>query len=304
VLIYASAIGSGPSAGDAGAGAVHRVSEPTEFAMSAVGESKVVLITGASSGIGQATAEHLAHRGYVVYGTSRRETPQVEPFRWIRMDVSDDDSVAQGVRQVLEAEGHIDVLINNAGMGIAGAVEDTTVSEADLQMNTNFMGVFRLTKAVLPGMRERRSGMIVNLSSIGGLIAVPFQALYSASKFAMEGFSEALRLEVRDFNIKVVLIEPGDHKTDFTANRVRTAASQTETPYRERFERSLQIMEHDEQGGPPPEKVARLIEKVIQKKSPALRYTVGMLPQRVGVGLKRTLPGGAFEMIVRSTYKL
>jgi short-subunit dehydrogenase len=272
--------------------------------MSGPGNQRVVLLTGASSGIGKATSEHLVARGYRVYGTSRRRAPHEANHRWIQMDVTDDRSVTDGVAQVLEAEGRVDVLINNAGMGVAGAVEDTSIEEAAMQMDTNFMGVVRLAKSVLPGMREQRSGLIINMSSIGGLIAVPFQAFYSASKFAVEGFSESLRMEVRDYNINVVLIEPGDHRTGFTESRIRTRASRDGTAYSERFEKALRIMERDEQNGPSPEKVAQLVEKIIRKEHPALRYTVGMLPQRIGVGLKRTLPGGAFEKIVRTTYGL
>jgi NAD(P)-dependent dehydrogenase (short-subunit alcohol dehydrogenase family) len=266
--------------------------------------ARIVLITGASSGIGRACAETLAAAGYRVYGASRSGARGDDVFDAITMDVTDDASVAAAVESVLAREGRIDVLVNNAGIGFAGAVEDTSIDEARLQMDTNFLGVARVTRAVLPGMRERRSGLIVNIGSIAGWIAVPFQAFYSASKFALEGYSESLRMEMRPFGVRVVVIEPGDHKTPFTANRMRTRESARNPAYRERFEAALATMEHDEQAGPGPEAVALLVKKVIEEKTPSLRHSSGHLTQRFAVALKRVLPGGLFEAIVRSAYKL
>ncbi|MGC8873617.1 MAG: SDR family NAD(P)-dependent oxidoreductase, partial [Chloroflexia bacterium] len=158
-------------------------------------EKPVVLITGASSGIGLACARYLADRGYRVFGTSRHpEACPPEPFPMIQMDVCDDASVLRGVEAVRERAGRIDVLVNNAGIGYGGAIEDTSLEEAHRQFETNFFGALRLCRAVLPIMRAQGSGLIVNMSSIGGLIGLPFQGLYSATKFALEGMSEALRL--------------------------------------------------------------------------------------------------------------
>ena len=134
-------------------------------------------------------------------------------------DVTDDRSVEQAVAAVLEREGRLDIVVNNAGMGIAGPVENTSIEQAKRQLEVNFFGAFRVCRAVLPALRSQRSGYIVNIGSIGGLIAIPYQAMYSASKFALEGLSESLRMEVRPFGIKVVIIEPGDHKTAITENR-------------------------------------------------------------------------------------
>ena len=170
----------------------------------------MVLVTGASSGIGLACADLLARRGFRVYGASRTATEPERAFPSLRMDVDDDVSVAEGVARVLEREGRIDAAVNCAGFGIAGAKR---------QFETNFFGVLRVCRAVLPAMRERRAGTIVNVSSIAGLVPLPFQGFYSASKFALEGMSEALRMEVRPFGIRVVLVEPGDCRTHFTANR-------------------------------------------------------------------------------------
>ena len=267
-------------------------------------DPKVVLITGASSGIGKACADHLASLGHKVYGTSRKGAAGSGSVQMISMDVTDDRSVSDGVGRVIQSEGRLDALVNNAGFGIAGAVEDTSIPEAQQQFDTNFFGMVRLTKAVLPRMRERRSGTIINMGSIGGLISIPFQSFYCASKFAIEGFTEALRMEVHGFGIRVALIEPGDHRTNFTQNRLRTKEAQNNSAYREMFERSLGVMERDEQGGPPPEGIARRVAKILSSKSPALRHPVGMFLQRFAVTLKRTLPGGVFESIIRSTYKL
>ena len=221
------------------------------------------------------------------------------------MDVTDERSVADGVDRVVRAQGRMDALINNAGYGIAGAVEETSIQEAQQQFDTNFFGMFRLTKAVLPHMRERRSGLIVNMGSIGGLISIPFQSFYCASKFAIEGFTEALRMEVRGFGIRVALIEPGDHRTGFTQSRRRTKESQNEgSAYRAAFDKALGVMEKDEQNGPSPDGIARRVARILADDSPALRHPVGMFLQRFAVTLKSALPGGVFESIIRSTYKL
>jgi NAD(P)-dependent dehydrogenase (short-subunit alcohol dehydrogenase family) len=190
-----------------------------------------VLITGASSGIGKACAEYLFMRRCRVYGTSRR-TPHVEPrstppeavplFQTIPLDITSDESVEKAVSLVLESEGRIDAVVNNAGFGLAGAVESTSIAEAREQFETNFFGTMRVCRAVLPAMRRQGHGHILNVSSVAGQIGIPFQGIYSATKFAVEGLTEALRLEVAPFGIRVVLIEPGDFHTGFTANRRRT----------------------------------------------------------------------------------
>ncbi len=217
------------------------------------------------------------------------------------MDVRDEASVNAAVRSILDREQRLDVVINNAGFGIAGAVEDTSIEDANAQFDVNFFGVLRVCRAVLPIMRSQRQGLIINIGSIGGLIAIPYQGLYSATKFALEGLTESLRLEVRDFGIKVVLIEPGDHRTGFTQNRRSTVASSM-SDYRATFEHAVARMAADEQAGPPPERVASLVSKVIDNPHPRLRYTVGPAPQRAAVWLKRLLPYAAIEAIMRQNY--
>src|ERR1700724_82946 len=183
-------------------------------------EKRVVLVTGASSGIGLACATHLAGRGYRGYGTSRRSgAGPAGKVTMLAAGVFDGGSVEQAIATVLDHEGRLDIVVNNAGMGIAGPVENTSIEEAKRQLEVNFFGAFRVCRAALPAMRKQGSGYIVNIGSIGGLIAIPYQAMYSASKFALEGFSESLRMEVRPFGIRVVIIEPGDHKTALTGNR-------------------------------------------------------------------------------------
>jgi NAD(P)-dependent dehydrogenase (short-subunit alcohol dehydrogenase family) len=180
---------------------------------------RVVLVTGASSGIGLACARYLGEHGFRVYGISRRPAPSTPAVTSLIADVTDGRSVEQAIATVVAREGRLDIVVNNAGMGIAGAIEDTSIEDASRQFEVNLFGAFRVCRAALPIMRGSRSGYIVNIGSIGGLIALPYQGMYSASKFALEGFSEALRMEVRPFGIRVVLIEPGDHKTDFTQSR-------------------------------------------------------------------------------------
>jgi NAD(P)-dependent dehydrogenase (short-subunit alcohol dehydrogenase family) len=265
----------------------------------------VVLVTGASSGIGKACADLLHADGCRVYGASRSAPEAPAPYPTLRMDVGDEGSVREGVEQVLEREGRIDAVVNCAGFGIAGAVEDTSIEEAKGQFETNFFGVLRVCRAVLPSMRARRRGTIVNVSSIAGLVSLPFQAFYSASKFALEGMSEALRMEVRPFGIHVVLVEPGDTRTRFTANRRRTEGAQCETsPYRGAFAEAIRVAEHEEQQGVDPAPVARVVARVVRASAPDLRYTVGPTMQRLAPLIRGVLPFSVYETLMRKHYGL
>lgn len=264
---------------------------------------KVILITGASSGFGKATAELLAQRGHIVYGTSRttKEHPSVH---FLNMDVRDRESIASGVRQIIEKEGRIDVLVNNAGMGIGGSLELATPEEIDLQMGTNFMGCVNMCQAVLPQMRKQRQGRIINLSSIGGIMGLPYQGYYSASKFAIEGFSEALSAEVKGFGITVSMVEPGDFATGFTASRKNSSLTLENEDYGDSFRRSLDLIEKEENGGLKPEVLARRIAKIVECRHPKLRYVVANLEQWFSVVVKRILPGNWFVGILRNYYKV
>jgi len=220
----------------------------------------------------------------------------------LQMDVTDDAAVVRGIHALTEREGRIDIVVNNAGIAIAGPLEATSVDEARRQLEVNLFGVFRVTRAVLPVMRER-GGYIVHIGSIGGLIAIPFQPVYSASKFALEGMAESLRMEVRPFGIRVVIIEPGDTKTEITTNRTVAADRVANQEYRA-FPAALQRMVSDEQSGPGPESVARLLWKVVNLRNPRLRYTSGPPVQRAAVWLKRLLPNGLLEYGMRKYYGL
>lgn len=269
---------------------------------------RVVLVVGASSGIGQACALELTRRGDRVYGTSRRATDELPdgatPFQMIRMDVDDDASVQAGVGMVLEAERRIDALINCAGFGFGGALEDTTDEEMKANLETNVIGTLRTCRAVLPSMRAQGRGTIVNISSINGRIALPFVGHYSATKFAVEGLTESLRMEVHPFGIRVVLIEPGDFATGFTDARRRLRNAVEDGPYARAFAKALTVIEKDERGGASPESIGRLVARILDARSPRLRYTVGPMFQRVAVRLKSLLPSKVFEWALRQYYRV
>lgn len=264
-------------------------------------ENRVALVTGASSGIGFACADLLAVRGFRVYGASRNP-PAGCPFEPVRMDVRDECSVNTGVANLIQREGRLDILVNNAGIVIAGGIEDTSIEEAREQFEVNFFGAMRVCRAALPVMREQRSGIIVNIGSIAGLMAVPYQGIYSASKFALEGFSESLRMEAGPFGIRVVLVEPGDHCTSFTSNRRRTQASFSNPAYRDRCTRAVERMADDEQGGSDPKAVAQLLGRIIDLSRPRLRYTVGPAYERAAVWLKRLMPYAVVEWAIGRYY--
>jgi NAD(P)-dependent dehydrogenase (short-subunit alcohol dehydrogenase family) len=263
---------------------------------------KVALVTGASSGIGKACAEMLAQRGFVVYGSSRGADFRPAAFRGVQMDVCDDQSVASAFARIVQEAGTIDAVVNNAGCGIAGPVEDTTTAEAWHQMDVNFMGAFRVTRQALPIMRKKRAGVIVNVSSLGGLFGLPFQSFYSASKFAMEGYTESLRHEVNPYGIRVVLIEPGDVKTGFTGSRVVAKGAGDGSAYATAFKKCMAAVEKEEQQGVPPESIASLICKIVEGNAKGPRYTAGAVMQTITSPLKRMLPGGLFESIIGSFY--
>lgn len=265
------------------------------------------MVTGASSGFGRSIAVLLAQRGYKVYGTSRRpagEVPACEGVEFIQMDVRDSGAVQASVAAIAGREGRIDIVVNNAGMGIGGALELASDEEVALQMDTNFGGCVNVCRAVLPHMRRQHSGTIVNLSSIGGVMGLPYQGYYSASKFAIEGFSEALAAEVEGYGIRVSLVEPGDFATGFTASRKCSVPTRQSEAYGESFRRSLSIIEQEENGGLPPERLARKVVKIIECRRPHMRYVVANTEQRLSVLLKKILPGRLFVKILRNYYKV
>ncbi len=265
---------------------------------------KVILITGATSGLGKACAEYLSERGLIVYGTGRRAMPETGSVKHLQMDVTDPDSVKLTIEKVIAEQGHIDVVVNNAGMGIGGAAELASVDEIRLQMRTNFMGTVHVCSAVLPHMRQNGGGTIINVSSLGGVMGLPFQAYYSASKFAVEGYSEALSLEVKPFNVKVCLIEPGDFATGFTASRILSEPTQKSKEYSAQFEKTLKNIEKEEQNGLKPEHLAKVVFRIANSKHPKFRYKVGNILQ-VGFAMSKTwIPSRAYQFLLRIFYSM
>ena len=306
----------------------------------------VVLITGASSGIGKACAEYMAGLGYKVYGTSRK-APEDEPeageagisekngqageagisgktgqpaeaglagqpvesseagkngITMIRMDVCSDESVNKAVKRIIELEGEIGIVVNNAGMGIAGSVEDTSPQEAFLQMDTNFFGVHRVVRKVLPYMRKKGRGLIINMSSVGALFPIPYQSMYVAAKAAVEGMTGSLRNELRPFGIKVAFVEPGDTKTGFTGSRIMTGESGEGSAYSEFCKKSIAVMERDETNGPDPIVVAKVVARLAERKNPPVCITVG-LQYKILVFFKRLIPKSLESYILSKMYK-
>ncbi len=256
-------------------------------------EARSVLITGASAGIGRACAEALHAAGWAVTGASRRGTAPAGCTGLV-MDVDDDESVRAGVAGMLAQCGRIDALVAAAGWGLAGAVEQCSVAEAKAQLETNFWGCVRVVQQVLPVMRARGGGRIVLVSSIGGLIGIPFQAFYSASKFALEGLGEALAYEVAPFGVQVTLVEPGNVKTDFTASR-RTSATAVGPLYGSAFAKALGVMEHDEANGVPAAEVVTVVRRVLETPHPPRRVSAGKPTERMGLLAKRLLPFRLFQ---------
>jgi short-subunit dehydrogenase len=266
---------------------------------------KVILITGISSGFGKQTARLLAANGHQVYGTIRKKALSDTPVHYLQMDLTDIKSIKSAVSAVLENEGKIDVLINNAGMHSGGPIETSPIETINLQMETNFIGMVNMIREVLPVMRKQGGGTIINFSSIGGLMGLPFQAFYSASKFAIEGFSEALRMEVKHFNINVVIINPGDFRTSNSSNRRNYLSPTSESdPYNKQFLTTLAVIEKDESNGWAPEVLAKKIIRIVECNNPRQRYIIGSFEQKLAVALKYILPRKWFRLIIQDHYKV
>ena len=248
-------------------------------------QKNIVLVTGSSSGIGFHTSLFLARAGF--YTTTMRNLDKSSqivdiarednlPVEVLRLDVTDDKSVKDVINTIVVKQRRIDVVVNNAGYGSTGAVEDFSIDEIKEQFETNFFGAIRVIQSVLPIMREQRSGIIVNISSIGGRIAFPFSPSYASTKFALEGISEALQYEVDQFGIKVILVEPGIIKTNFFDNILKAKrASDPASPYSELLQRRINRVKTMFENGTAPEEVAKVILKAITSITPELRYLVG-----------------------------
>jgi len=260
----------------------------------------VILLTGASSGIGAATAKVLCEQGHRVYGTYRKNPPKDPCFVPVFMDVQDEDSVRAAVELVLREEGRLDALVNNAGMGIAGPVELTSEAEAALQMSVNFLGALSVTRHALPALRKSR-GRVVCVSSLAAQIPIPFQALYSASKAALEIAMQAIEMECRPFGVCCTCVELGDTKTSFTQNRRYVKAAEGDEVYAGRFQRSVSRMERDEQNGYDPVMPARFIARQLNRRSPPPVAVCGAFPKTV-YALRKLLPVRFANAVIRRLY--
>src|SRR5215471_13664914 len=266
-------------------------------------DQTVVLITGASSGVGQSTARLLSQKGYRVFGTSRNPasagaTPGVE---MLGLDVRSDGSVPACVKAVADRAGRIDVLVNNAAYELAGALEEISLDEARAQFETNFFGVVRMVNAVLPHMRRQKQGQIINVGSLAGVSSIPFMGFYSASKFALEGYTEALRLEVKPLNIRVSLTEAGFLKTPMMHNRQVSAGRIAD--YDRRRKLAFDAFRHHEEKAPGAEVVARTVLDIVARRTPRLRYLIGS-QAKVAARLQRFLPEAAYEWGKESVFRL
>ncbi|TMR93784.1 oxidoreductase [Nonomuraea basaltis] len=263
----------------------------------------VALVTGASSGIGKTTARALVAAGFEVIGTGRKTSGLTPPagVTYLDLDVAGDESAAAAVQQVIDRFGRIDVLVNNAGIGSAGAVEENSVAQAQSIFNINVFGVIRMTKAVLPHMRAQGGGRIINISSVLGITPQPYMALYVAAKHAIEGYSESLDHEVREHGVRVLLVQPAYTKTGFDAN-----AAQPDTPlplYAERRRIFDEVIAAAMKDGDDPAVVAKVIVTAATDPKPKLRYTAGPLASRVSTA-RRLVPAGVFDKQIRKLNRM
>lgn len=256
-------------------------------------EQHVALVTGASSGIGRATASRLAHAGYRVFGTSRTpgKAMDLPGVTFLQLDVTSDASVEACFAALTDQAGRLDLLVNNAGIAVMGAVEEVPMPLVQQQFDANLFGVVRVTRAALPIMRRRQSGTIINISSVVGMVPIPFGGFYSASKFALEGLTEALRAEVAGLGIRVALIEPGFFKSDLIPGAAHGGGGIDD--YREVQGRVLGKMREEEAAAPPPTAVADLVLRLARNPAPPLRNMIGK--EKIFATLKRFLPAGIFE---------
>ena len=264
-------------------------------------QNRVVLITGASSGFGRSIASLLTERGFTVFGTSRRlQGSKADGFEMLELNVDSDESVQRCVQNLLQKTGRLDILVNNAGYLLDGAIEETSIQEAKSQFETNFFGTVRMVKAVLPIMRKQGNGQIINMSSLAGTIALPFSGFYSAGKAAILAYSEALRHEVKSFNIKVSTVEPGFFKTN-----IMNSSKHVSEPIQEYSEMSSRVRSRAievTENGADPKLVAETVLRTIENHSPKLHYRVGRESKYVTI--KKILPESMFESRVRKFSRL
>ncbi|MGB2341421.1 MAG: SDR family oxidoreductase [Flavobacteriaceae bacterium] len=266
---------------------------------------QVVLVTGASSGIGKSIATHLHSLGHRVYGTSRSPKKYTEdfPFPLLELDVTQPKSIVQFVSEINKKEAGVDVLINNAGVGITGPVEETSIEALRNNFETNFFGPLAMVQQLLPLMRKQGKGTIINITSIAGYMGLPFRGGYSASKGALNIISEALRMEVAAQGITVMTLAPGDYATDIASRRYHEPVVQN-SPYEKPYQKSLDLMNAHVDSGNDPIEIAYKVASLLKRKKPNPHHVVGSFLQKISLSLKKLLPQKAYEKLLRNHFKL
>lgn len=266
--------------------------------------SKVVLITGGSSGIGKSIGEFLHDKGFAVYGTSRNPDKVVHTiFPLVALDVRDAKSIQLAVAKIIQETGRLDIVINNAGVGITGPLEEIPMEEIKNNFETNFFGPIEVMKAALPQMRAQQSGLIINITSIAGYMGLPYRSVYSASKGALELITEALRMEVKSFGIQITNVAPGDFATNIAAGRFHAPVVQG-SAYEKVYAGVLQTMDAHVDSGSNPNEMAEAVYQIIQNPNPKIHYKVGVFMQKFSIVLKRILPDKVYEKMLMNHYKL
>lgn len=264
-------------------------------------KTKVVLITGGSSGIGKAIGLHLKEKGYKVYGTTRStlKYPSFLDFPLLEMDVRNIETIKSCIAALLEKESRIDVLVNNAGIGITGPMEETPHEEVLKAFATNFNGPLCVINEVLPIMRKQKDGLIINITSIAGYMGLPYRGIYSASKAALELVTESYRMETKSFGIKFTTLAPGDFATNIASGRYHTPVYEN-SPYKKMYKNTLDAIDSDVDSGGDPREVGKKIAKIIETKNPKPHYQVGSFIQKFSLTLKNILPGLWFEKMLEN----
>ena len=267
--------------------------------------SKVVLITGGSSGIGKAIGKFLLEKGFIIYGTSRNPEKLGSdfPFTLLKMEVTDQASISEAVQQIINIENRIDIVINNAGVGITGPLEETPYDEIRKAFDINFHGPINVIKAVLPQMRTQKSGLIINITSIAAYMGLPYRGVYSATKAALEITAETIRMEVKQFGIKMTNIAPGDFATNIAAGRYHAPVLEN-SPYKDVYGNTLKMMNDHVDQGEDPKLLAQFVYNVINETSPKVRYKVGSLMQKFSIVLKRILPSKWYEKMLMKHFDI
>lgn len=266
--------------------------------------NKVVLITGGSSGIGKSIGGFLHAKGFVVYGTSRNPEKVLNSvFPLVALDVRNVDSIKTAVAKIIESSGRLDIVINNAGVGITGPLEEIPMEEIKNNFETNFFGPIEVMKTVLPQMREQKSGLIINITSIAAYMGLPYRSVYSASKGALELITEALRMEVKQFGIEITNVAPGDFATNIASGRYHAPVLKG-SAYEKVYGDMLATMNEHVDAGSNPNEMAEAIFKIIQKDKPKVHYKVGVFMQKFSIVLKRALPDKVYEKMLMNHYKL